>query len=530
VSKTLCLHIPSLLPATHSSDMDIPSLTQVAAVAGLGLLYSGSGNRAMAEFLLSELCRRTVIEKGMDHHEVYALSAAWALGMLIVGRGAKRAAAAGAVPAAAASTSPEGTGEASDSLSDLRLEDRLLRCIEGGPGGSASAYYGSGSSGSGGSDLRGRPGTRGGVSSLYAADAQSRSSTVIEPEELVNTAVTAFGATIALGLMYIRTDNETVSSRLRIPTTVYMLESERPDLLCMRSAMTCLVNWGSTERACSSGDASAAEWLQAQIPPALLAWCLEGGAAADSVAEEKGSSSSWKPAGQMSHRSAAMAYLSIITGSCLGLALVHAGTAHAGVKAVVLSNLSMILKLRSGKWSKFQRQQGADGDRAHVFSAGFIKACGEKSSKILLEMYLACLAVSAGIVMSGTGHSSALMIPVYVHNSIHVISSPFLVDAAGDVDCLRLVREARLKSEESSYGTHMALAMATGAHLPSCFHISQADRLIAGIPFRFCVCLFVRICIRNDLHVRRQGGLQARPGLRRPHTHVRVPVVSQPSR
>lgn len=41
-SKTLCLHLPALLPPVHW-DLEISPLVQSAALAGLGLLYCGSG-------------------------------------------------------------------------------------------------------------------------------------------------------------------------------------------------------------------------------------------------------------------------------------------------------------------------------------------------------------------------------------------------------------------------------------------------------------------------------------------------------
>jgi anaphase-promoting complex subunit 1 len=54
LSKTLCLHIPALLPPQHW-DIDIPPLVQCSALVGLGLLYCGSGHRLMTEFLLAEV-------------------------------------------------------------------------------------------------------------------------------------------------------------------------------------------------------------------------------------------------------------------------------------------------------------------------------------------------------------------------------------------------------------------------------------------------------------------------------------------
>jgi anaphase-promoting complex subunit 1 len=56
-SKTLCLHIPALLPSLHW-DLEISPIVQSAAFAGLGLLYCRSGHRLMSELLLDELTRK----------------------------------------------------------------------------------------------------------------------------------------------------------------------------------------------------------------------------------------------------------------------------------------------------------------------------------------------------------------------------------------------------------------------------------------------------------------------------------------
>lgn len=87
LSKTLCLHIPSLLQSKHS-EIEIAPTVQTAAFVGLGLLYYGSGHRLMVEFLLTDLSRISLSDKG-DHREALGLSAAWALGMILLGKGAQ---------------------------------------------------------------------------------------------------------------------------------------------------------------------------------------------------------------------------------------------------------------------------------------------------------------------------------------------------------------------------------------------------------------------------------------------------------
>ena len=62
VSKTMCLHLPTLLPPMHS-ELDISSIVQSSALTGLGLLYCKTGNRLMTEFLLNELTKTHSTDK-----------------------------------------------------------------------------------------------------------------------------------------------------------------------------------------------------------------------------------------------------------------------------------------------------------------------------------------------------------------------------------------------------------------------------------------------------------------------------------
>ena len=50
-TRTLCIHIPYLLPPSLSIDISLS--IQSAAVVGAGLLYKGTSNRLMTEMLLA---------------------------------------------------------------------------------------------------------------------------------------------------------------------------------------------------------------------------------------------------------------------------------------------------------------------------------------------------------------------------------------------------------------------------------------------------------------------------------------------
>jgi anaphase-promoting complex subunit 1 len=253
ISKTLYLHIPSLIPRSSSSEIEVPVIVQCAAITGLGLLYCGSGNRSMAEFLLSELHRRPPCEKGTDSGEAFALSAAWALGMVCIGRGGI------GTPNLDGSTvsnfSPASV-DIFDSLHDLKLDERLLRCITGEMGSLGE------------SDFKAKQSGKGIFANSYTNDSSTRGLLVLEPEGLVNTVFTSFGAIIALALIFIHSNSESIASRLRPPSTCFGLETERPDLLCMRSLAVRLINWTETENVCSSTSTArdVATWLENQVP------------------------------------------------------------------------------------------------------------------------------------------------------------------------------------------------------------------------------------------------------------------------
>ena len=60
---------------------------------------------------------------------------------------------------------------------------------------------------------------------------------------MVNIDITAAGATLALGLMFLKTNNASVAARLSIPDTNFLMEYVRPDYLLLRVVSKALVMW-----------------------------------------------------------------------------------------------------------------------------------------------------------------------------------------------------------------------------------------------------------------------------------------------
>ena len=174
VSKMLCLHLPSLIP-NHFSSIDVNSSVQQAAALGAGLLFQGSSHRMMTEFLLNEIGRRPESDVTLDR-EAYTLSCGIALGMVNLCKGDN-----------IIDGQHAGGGEG---LTDLRIGERLYRYIAGG------------------TDEEELHRTREANDRLNIPTASSggeneRSSCVFEGDA-INIDVTAAGATLALGLIFLR--------------------------------------------------------------------------------------------------------------------------------------------------------------------------------------------------------------------------------------------------------------------------------------------------------------------------------------
>ncbi len=333
LSKTISLHMPALLPSQHG-DMDISPAVQTAAFTSLGLLHCGSGHRLMTEFLLTEMSRSPSSDR-CDSRDAMVTAAAWALGMVLLGKGSKDnnrhrssdtatnstksnhvpVTPGGPVPGAARTAAGAGLSKEEDvlrGLADLRVEDRLLQLIDGGK----------------------RPGE----SLLFplhsSVDISSRSSRMLESNE-VNTNLTAPGATIALALIFIRSNNADILQRIALPTTIVALDAIRPDLLIYRAMATCLIGWDQVT--------PTADWIKSNIPLPILkavfpTETLRGMCPTAPV----DLNILYQTSKKLDGRTALALYLSAVTGFCYGIGIVFAGTANISAKETLLGHLKLL--------------------------------------------------------------------------------------------------------------------------------------------------------------------------------------------
>ena len=291
LSKTLCLHLPALLPPKHW-DIEISPVVQTAALTGLGLLHCGSGHRLMTEFLLAELSRRPTSDC-CETREALNFSTAWSLGMVLLGKGCE-----------VGSSGANGlTG-----LLDLLIEDRLQQHMDGGKRPPDSHLF---------------------PVNSFNFDVNSKSSRVLEGPG-INVNVTAPGATIALAMIYLKSNNAEIARRLALPTTAFAIDAVRPDLLLFKALSLCLVLWDSVS--------PTEQWIDSQVPEVVSRSLSLGPECSSGAVQHK-----------LAPRDALSAYLCTVAGYCTGVGLVFAGTADPRAKSTLLQKLLMLQAFRDGK-------------------------------------------------------------------------------------------------------------------------------------------------------------------------------------
>jgi anaphase-promoting complex subunit 1 len=131
--------------------------------------------------------------------------------------------------------------------------------------------------------------------------------------------LTSPAATIALGLMYLRTERQDVADILTIPDTVLTLNRIQPSFLLMRTLARSLIMWNSIT--------PTNEWLATQVPRAI-ANAMEArfqGKSVDDALE--------------------LAYYNILAGCCFVVGLKYAGTARQEAWLMITSYFELFRRL-----------------------------------------------------------------------------------------------------------------------------------------------------------------------------------------
>ena len=370
----LCLHIPSLIPQ-HFSAIDVASIVQTSAIVGAGLLFQGSSHRMMTEFLLNEIGKRPDADINTSDRESYTLACGLALGTVNLCLGEAM-----------------GTDSKRLGVADLRIEERLIRYIIGGIDKNEV-------------DRTRESNDRFSLPNLLAGSDNEKCSTIYE-SNLINTSVTSPGATLALGLMYMKTNNKEVAESLNLPDTHFLLEFVRPDFLGFRVISRTLILWDEVD--------ASRKWIDEQVPKVVLDAYEQIGAAAKAAYSARWPTQTRNNVEQYDRRAVKQIYIHVISSACFAMGLRFAGTGNPDAKKAILGVVMEFHTLREAT------------DPVSVAMRPEIS---------ILESCLGCAAIALAMVLAGTG----------------------------DLDALRIFKILRWRCDnDSQYGIHMIFGMCVG--------------------------------------------------------------------
>ncbi|CAM9522331.1 unnamed protein product [Chrysoparadoxa australica] len=351
-AKMLSLYLPSLLPPAFG-DIEVSSVIQMAGIAGLGLVYQGTCNRLMTEHMLNEIGKPPGAANITDR-QGYSLAAGLSLGFINLGRG----------------------GE--PGLSDLKIEEKLQLYVAGGK----DPLY----------DKRQQ-------NSQEASDALGAKTNLLSGGVYINTDSTSAGAILALGLMFIRSNNVSVAGRLALPDTHFLLDYVRPDFLLLRVVARALILWDSVH--------PTMQWVQDQVPQVIQ---YEFDRLGQPLPEEM--------VGVVDRQTIRQGHCSILAGGAFALGLRYAGTGDKSAAGAALTVLRHLKALRE----------------CGVERKSCKKLANQRPEKAILEPCVCATALGLAMIMAGTG----------------------------DLESFKVLRELRWRLEHVTYGTHMAFGIAIG--------------------------------------------------------------------
>ncbi|KAJ7659935.1 hypothetical protein B0H17DRAFT_1212739 [Mycena rosella] len=282
---------------TPTVDLNVPLMTQAAGIAGVGLLYMGTKNRRMAEVCLNEISRADLVQPDLSNEYREAYTFSAALSFGMIM-----------------------LGKGSMIPADMALLSRLNVLIHG--------------------------------------EAKSVVSTKGNSFDLN---LTSPAATLALGLMYLRTERQDVADMLTVPDTVLALNRIQPSFLLMRVLAKALIMWNSV--------APTSEWQAAQIPQAIRE-------AVDNRTKN----------GKPIDDALELAYYNILASSCFVIGLKFAGTARQEAYMMIIRYFDLFTRM--------------------VYSNS--QAFDHKIRRSAVRDGLNLISISLSMVMAGTGEISCL--------------------------------------------------------------------------------------------------------------------------
>ncbi|KAI0566454.1 Anaphase-promoting complex subunit 1 [Gracilaria domingensis] len=398
LTKMMCLHIKYFnRPGFAVPDFNVTINVQTAAILGLGLLHCGSPEQMILEGLFAELGRSPRPGDPVDDREGLALAAGISIGLLCLGNGSSAFAAA-----------------------DRRYIERLLLYANGGPIEKLPLSEAKdGSEPSKGDVLPGQGHPRAGPSMADSETSRIRES------NFVNTDVVSPAALHALALIYMKTNNRLMASRIEMPTTLYALDRTRPHHVFLRMLTKSLIMWDEMR--------PSEEWLLKCIPRLLHASDSDGNSNPLNVLGKVNVADVYKDT-EVDVRGVLQARAFAIAGACTAIALKYAGTNEPSAIGILQKACLSFKDALKQKGTYFE------------------------SLEWILMTCLCSLSLAIAIIGAGSGD-------------------------LGIFRLLRMLRKINASGNSERYGFHLAMHMAIGFLFlgGGCLTFGSSNTAIAGL-------------------------------------------------
>lgn len=350
VYKCLSVHILSLTPSEE--DVEIRLNVQTAAFVAIGLLFQGqfhSSHAFLIDVFLVEMTRHPNDEHCVDR-EGYALGAGLGLGLILLGRGSNATITSGSIP----------------------IVETLLKVMEGkerdslGMNASEDCSFTE-------NDLR----------TPNEKDTENWNSTVNASEtpkclrvyegKCYNTIVAGPAAVMALGLIFLKTEEKLIFKRLTLPNAFDKLLSVTPTMCLFRGLVAPLICWSSIS--------PTRDWVYAQLPRCLNELFLLKFHYHSTFLQER--------------QYLLMSWGYTLAGTILALGLRYAGTMDPQARSIILAELQGFLR--------------------HEIGSSRIRMTAMQKSNGAFERCILCCCLAAAMVMAGTGDEELFQIFQQLH-------------------------------------------------------------------------------------------------------------------
>lgn len=310
VRSLLACHVKAFLPA-GSANLAHSTLVQCAGLLGTGLLFLGSDVSHMTESLVDQIGQQHIETTNLQtfSREAYSLCAGLGAGLVMLGRGRRRG---------------------MHTERDKTLLRKLEVLIEGPPEG------------------------------LFEE-------TDSNPEWRVDLRITTAPASLAYGLIFLKSNNRAAAARLPLPRNMGEVDRIRPHILLMAAIARNLILWDDVQ--------PSEEWVDSTLPT-----FLRGDEATKSHSK--------------TDISAALARDHICAGAYFVMSLKFAGSCNAEAKSILLKRYKAFDEM-----SKSQSKHDYDG---RIFQA---------SARAIADQLALCLAT----VMAGSGDLDVLKVLRIAH-------------------------------------------------------------------------------------------------------------------